>query len=478
MSSSSPANSPSAPAEPEETSTYYNFEKLTPKRVKYIMQRADAHGRVDMLYKLYDDMETTDIRYGGIVNQLKSTIAGMPLRVKPAEGRSQAEREAAEEYAEYARAIVDALPTNNLTQAFAEPYIRGASLFTIEWSLDDLPYNRTMYFPDKVEPVDGRHLVMETDPADDAYGEIEMHVEGRGEAVPVSKLPSDSTLFIENGKGNGDYSRMGRARNILPWWIGTRFVSTWWVQYIESYGKPTRIGTYPRGSSKKRRGELKNFLKQVGQDGYGLFPKGMEVELKEAADKGQMTTYQDYVNKAHTEYSINIIGQAGTTGENEQGGYAKTAILNGIREDILKHVGHNLASKGYEGIVEKGLRINYGDQFESHLTPTIKPVLLSSQNARQRAQAAEILSNKMGVPVPERHLYEKILGIEKPQEGERVAVSGEMVEYDGTIGSLPEPLTAQMSGSDDTQREDREAEGTGSTSVAENSDQEDTQSGS
>jgi hypothetical protein len=141
-------------------------------------------------------------------------------------------------------------------------------------------------------------------------------------------------------------------------------------------------------------------------------------------------------------------------------------------------VGHNLASKGYEGIVEKGLRINYGDQFESHLTPTIKPVLLSSQNARQRAQAAEILSNKMGVPVPERHLYEKILGIEKPQEGERVAVSGEMVEYDGTIGSLPEPLTAQMSGSDGTQREDREAEGTGSTSVAENSDQEDTQSGS
>ena len=478
MASSDPSGAPSAPAEPEETGTYYNFKSLTPKRVKHIMQRADAHGRVDMLYKLYDDMETTDIRYGGILNQLKSTIAGFPLRVQPAEGRSAAERDAAEEYAEYARAVIEALNTHNLTKEFIEPYIRGCSLFTIEWELEELPYNRTMYFPQAVESVDGRHLVMDTDAASDSYGEIQMHVRRQDEAVPESDLPSDSTLFIEDGNGKGDYSRMGRARNILPWWIGVRFVSTWWAQYIESYGKPTRIGTYPRGSSKKRRDELKKFLKQVGSDGYGLFPKGMEVELKEAAEKGQMTTYQDYIDKAHTEYSINLVGQAGTTGESSQGGYAKTAILNGIRHDILTHVGHNLASTGYEGIVEKGLRLNYGDLFEEHLTPEIKPILLSSQNARQRAQAAEILSNKMGVPVPERHLYEKILGIEKPQEGERVAVSGEMVEYDGTIGSLPEPLTGQMSGSESPEREDREAEGTGSPSVAENSDQNTTETDS
>jgi len=475
MASSDPASSPSAPAEPEETGTHYNFKSLTPKRVKYIMQRADAHGRVDMLYKLYDDMETTDIRYGGILNQLKSTIAGFPLRVQPAEGRSAAERKAAEEYAEYARAAIDTLNTHNLTKEFVEPYIRGCSLFTINWGLEDLPYNRTMYFPQSVDPVDGRHLVMDNDPASDSYGEIKMHTDDSGKAIPESELPDDSTLFIEDGKGNGNYSRMGRARNILPWWIGVRFVSTWWAQYIESYGKPTRIGTYPRGSSKKRRDELKNFLKQVGADGYGLFPKGMEVELKEAAEKGQMTTYQDYINKAHTEYSINVVGQAGTTGEGGQGSYAETAILNGIRHDILTHIGHNLVSSGYEGTVKKGLRLNYGDLFEEHLTPTIKPILLSSQNAQQRAQAAQILSQEMGVPVPERHLYEKILGIEKPQEGERVAVSGEMVDYDGTLESLPEPLRADSDGSGGANDNTREANGTGDTSVATNPDQESTQ---
>jgi len=476
MSSSEPADTPSAPTEPEETQTYYNFQKLTPKRVKYIMQRADAHGRVDMLYKLYDDMETTDIRYGGIVNQLKSTIAGMPLRVKPAEGRSEADRKKAEEYADYARAVIDGLDTHALTQEFVEPYIRGASVFTIEWELEDLPYNRTMYFPTNIQPVDGRHLVENVDAGDDHFGELEMFVQGLGQSQPISTLPEDSTLFLQNGKNKEGYARAGRARNIIPWWIGVRFVSTWWVQYIESYGKPTRVGTYPRGSSKKRRNQLKQFLQQVGQDGYGLFPKGMEVELKEAAEKGNMTTYQDYVNKAHTEYSINLLGQAGTTGENEDGGYAKTAILNGIREDILKHSA-NLSSKGYERTVEKGLKLNYGDQYESHLAPEINPILLSSQNARQRAQAAEILSNKMGVPVPERHLYEKILGIEKPQEGEKVAASGQMVEFTGDLDDLPEPTQQQDEGSS-PQREDREAEGTGSTSVAENSDQNSTQNDS
>lgn len=474
MSGSSPAETPSAPTEPEETSTFYNFEKLTPKRVKYIMQRADAHGRLDMLYKLYDDMETTDIRYGGIINQLKSTLSGMPLRVQPAEAETSRDEKVAQEYATYGREVIDDLETHNLTQEFVEPYIRGTALFTIDWQLKDLPYNRTMYFPKEVEPIDGRHLVQNVDPSDEHFGEVEMFVEGMGDSVAVSELPDDSTLFLQNGKGKQDYSRMGRARNILPWWIGVRFVSTWWAQYIESYGKPTRIGTYPRGSSKKRRDDLKGFLKQVGQDGYGLFPKGMEVELKEASEKGTMTTYQDYINKAHTEYSINIIGQAGTTGENESGGFAKVAILNGIRQDILQH-NSTIAGTGYEAIIRKGLRLNYGDDFKPHLAPSAKPILLDSKNAKQRAQAAKILSNEMGVPVPERHLYEKILGIEKPKQGERVAVSGEMVDYDGDLSSLPDPLKTQNNGSQGEMNNTREADGTGDTSVATNPDQETTQ---
>jgi phage gp29-like protein len=472
MASTEPANSPEAPTQPQQTNTYYNFEKLTPKRVKYIMQRADAWGRVDMLYKLYDDMETTDIRYGGILNQLRSTIAGMPLRVQPAEGRTAKERERAEEYAEYASAVLEDLDTQSLTQEFVEPYIRGATLHTIEWELEDLPYNRTMYFPTDVKTIDGRHLVMNDDPVDEHYGEIEMFVEGKGQSVAVSELPDSSTLFLEDGDGRGKYARMGRARNIVPWWIGVRYVSTWWAQYIESYGKPTRVGTYPRGASKKRRAQLKNFLRQVGQDGYGLFPKGMEVELKEAQQKGQMTTYQDYINKAHTEYSINIIGQAGTTGDQEEGGYAKTAILNGIRQDILQHVA-NLSSKGYEGVVEKGLRLNYGDQYKSHLKPTIQPILLDGQQAKQKAQAAKILSADMGLPVPERHLYEQVLGVEKPQEGERVVVSGEMMEWEGSIEDLPEPLSSQSEASESNNT--READGTGDTSVATNPDQNDTE---
>jgi len=473
MAASEPANSPSGVPQAEETQTYYNFQRLTPSRVKYIMQRADAHGRVDMLYKLYDDMEVTDIRYGGIINQLRSTIAGMPLRVNPAEGRTAAERKKAEEYAEYARAVVQGLDTHSLTQEFVEPYFRGAAVFTIDWELDDLPYNRTMYFPKNIEPVDGRHLVMNVDPGDEHHGELEMYVKGVGDSVAISELPQDSTLFIENGKGKENYARMGRARNILPWWIGVRFVSTWWVQYIESYGKPTRIGTYPRGTSQKRRNDLRNFLRQVGQDGYGMFPKGMEVELKEAKEKGNMSTYEDYVDKAHAEYSINIIGQSGTTGEGSDGSYAKTAILNGIRSDIMEHVA-NLSAKGYDGVIEKGLRLNYGDEYEEHLLPSTEPILLNSQNARQRAQAAKILSQEMGVPVPERHLYEKILGVEKPQKGERVAVSGEMVEFDGTLESLPEPLKNDSDGSDGEGNNTREADGTGSTSVATNSDQEGT----
>jgi len=234
MDSRDPAQDPSDPLDIEQRGTYYNFKDITPKRVKYIIQRADAHGDINMLYKLYDDMEVTDTRYSGIIGQLRKTVSGMPLRVLPAEGRSEREREIADDYGNYARDVLEGLDAQSLTREFVEPYIRGASLFSVEWEQENLPYNRSMWFPENVERVDGRHFQQDVDPSSDYYGELRVYTEDTNDLIkdpmPISELPFDNHLFLEYGQGKGKYTRTGVARKVLPWWIALRFVQTWWVQ--------------------------------------------------------------------------------------------------------------------------------------------------------------------------------------------------------------------------------------------------------
>jgi phage gp29-like protein len=187
--------------------------------------------------------------------------------------------------------------------------------------------------------------------------------------------------------------------------------------------------------------QMKKFLQQVGRNGYGLFPQGMEVQLMHASNTGQVTTYSDFLEYGHKEYSILLLGQAGTTGEGEGGAYAQSVVLNGIRQDIISNVG-KMSSKGYQHLIDKGLRLNYGEDYKPHLLPDVKPILLNSTDAREKARAAQIVSTKMGVAVPERHVYEHILGVEKPKEGEMTVMHGERFEFG--VDEEPKPKMNQQ----------------------------------
>jgi hypothetical protein len=78
------------------------------------------------------------------------------------------------------------------------------------------------------------------------------------------------------------------------------------------------------------------------------------------------------------------------------------------------------------------------------------------------AQAAEILNNKMGLSIPERHLYEQVLGIEKPEDGTMVLMNGEIVEK----SEAEEMTPSSQQQNEQVAQSTREADETGDTSVA------------
>jgi len=390
-----------------------------------------------MLYKLYDDMEVTDTRYSGIANQVRATIAQMPLRIQPVETSTQVDEKIAQEYRDYAEVVLNNLDTHLLAQSFVDPYFYGAKLYSVDWELRELMFGRSMYFPSEVEEVRGRHLVQSINQVDDNYGQLKVRTDENPAGQPIDDLPDENHVFLEMEKGKHNYAKLGVARKILPWYLSLRFVKDWWVQYVENYGSPIRVAKYPRATKRSTRKKVQKFLKQLGNNQYGLFPQGMEVEFKDLNRQGKVNVHREFIREAHKEYSIHILGQAATTGEDSGGSYAKTAVLNGIREDIMQNSAV-ISAKGYRGLVKKGLRLNYGDEFKAHLAPKIKPILLNSRNARERAEAGNI-AQQAGVPVPETFWYENTLGVERPQKGQRAVVHGELF----TIGvdPIPKPKT-------------------------------------
>jgi phage gp29-like protein len=225
------------------------------------------------------------------------------------------------------------------------------------------------------------------------------------------------------------------------------------------------VGKYPRNVSNSKRNQMKQFLEKLGSNGYGLFPQGMEVQLIESNKSGTITTYQDFIKKGQNQESKLILGESDTTGDRRTGSYARTVVMNGIRMDIMQNVA-SISAKGYQGLVEKGLRLNYGDDFERHLMPKIKPILLNSQNAKEHAEAAQI-AQQSGVPVPESYYYEKTLGVEKPKTGQTAVVNGQM--FTVGVDPTPEPLQpVQPQGSGNTAPEQDDSSDTGEGSVANN----------
>lgn len=419
LQNSQPASNPAAPFDVHHgDETFYNLRRsLTPERARHILWKADAMGEVGLLYKLYDDMEVSDTRYGALIEQLKSTVSAMPLRIDESETRSNADKEIAEEYAEYAEEVVRQQDEKTLTKAFVDARIRGAKLFTLDWELMPLPYNRVMYVPNAVDQVNGIHLRENPHTEQREYGEMQVRRKGEGTYTNVSDLPFSNHLFIEDGKGKGEYSRLGVARKALPWYLGLRFVQSWWVQYIEKHGSPVRVGSYSRTAKQSEKMQMKKFLQQVGKNGYGLFPEGMSVKLLKADETGGVSTYKDFLEYGHREYAILILGED----------VDSESDVNGIRFDIAKDVAH-VAAKGWESLIKKGLRLNYGDDYRDDLCPKIQPVLLTSKEAREKVRAAQIAAN-MGVPVPENWIYERVLGTEKPKEGQYAVVHNQRFSF-------------------------------------------------
>lgn len=437
-----PAKHPAAEANTEYTlktqenvwSSLATVRVMSPGIIHNILLSAEQGGYLGDLYKVYETMRVKDARFGGLVSQFGSAIAGVPLKVDPAKGINESERALADELADVAREVLTHLDTREQTKLYVDAHVDGVKAFKRKWALNDYNYGRAMWMPEKIEPIDGAFLLMNRRTDRHEMGELMVMTESQPEGRPFSEIPSHEAFVLEAEYGKNRYDKIGVARRVLPWFITIQIVLSWWIQYAEVYGTPFRIGRYPKNNNSVKLA-MEAGMRSLGRSGWAILPEGAQYQLIEANRQGSTTTFSGIVDMGHQEYAIALLGQADTTGDSQAGGYSRFSVSNTIRYEVVRDVA-NLVSKGYQYTVDDTILVNYGPSVPKRLYPKVRPVVITPDDLGKKTTAATQLANA-GAPVPMSYIYEQVLGVDEPREGQWVVWRGVVVKYDPAKMGVP-----------------------------------------
>lgn len=407
----------------------FQLTSLTPDLVRGA-RNAASQGDLGPLQELYEKMETSETFFGGLVSVLKSGVGSMDISVSPGRGLTVEEQQMADEFAVMLDDQMTILDTPQLSKLFLDGYFRGVRLIEVEYELIDYPYNRTYAMITDYTPVAPSRLRWETAYTRGDWGELLIKTHDIQRGRPVSDFPTGKILTSIERHERGRYDLMGAARRCVPWFLLKVFAQGWWADYAEIYGKPIRIARYPKSSSGATLDTIEQFLQRLGEDAYGMFPEGVKVDLIEANRGGNISTFEDIIDKCNQEISVALVGQSETSlAPGEGGAGARAAVLSNIRREVLKELTQYVA-RGWRQIAESLVKLNYGDNFAiRRLLPQIG-VDISSTSEKEAEFARAERMVESGMPVRLEDFYEAS-GYQKPDRGDIVIMDGKITHFRG-----------------------------------------------
>jgi phage gp29-like protein len=290
---------------------------LTPARLAAILSSAEG-GNLAEQADLAEDMEEKDAHIFAELSKRKRAILGLDWEVAAPLNASSAEEKAADQVQEVLRDMDDfADHLFDLADAIA----KGYSHMELAWErLGNLLLPRLTHRPARwfqTDPDDRNILLLRSD-------------DGRGEAL----WPMGWIQHIHKAK-SGYVGRAGLAR-VLAWpYLFKNYSVRDLAEFLEIYGIPARIGTYPSGASDAEKRTLLNAVTSIGHHAAGIMPEGMMLEFREAAS-GASDPFQAMIAWCEASQSKAILGGTLTTSAENTGlGSNLGDVHNEVRHDLL-----------------------------------------------------------------------------------------------------------------------------------------------
>lgn len=374
---------------------------LTPAKLARIMSQAEQ-GDIMAQHDLFLDMEEKDGHILTEMSKRKRALLTLDWSIEPPRNASAAEIKQAEFVEEVLRdldnfedVILDALDAIG----------HGFACLEIEWELlgrEWLPKSFT-HRPQQWFQMDR---------------ETRSQIRLRDNSLDGAELWPFGWLVHAHKAKSGYLARAGLHR-VLAWpFLFKNYSVRDLAEFLEIYGLPLRLGTYPNGASDDEKLTLLRAVASIGHDAAGIIPEGMMIDFKEAA-KGAADPFQFMIEWAERTQSKTILGGTLTTqADGKSSTNALGNVHNEVRHDLLVADAKQLGSTLTRDLVYPIIALNLGGVADRRRLPRFK---FDTVEPEDIALIAEALPNLVdaGVQIPVSWANEK-LRIPIPAEGEAV----------------------------------------------------------
>jgi phage gp29-like protein len=213
-------------------------------------------------------------------------------------------------------------------------------------------------------------------------------------------FPDHKFLIGINSAHPGHPTVAAPLRALTGYWLAANFGLKWLLQFCQLYGIPFRWANYANESDKTKVCEM---LASIGAAGYGVFPKGTEINFKDASRAAESTPQAGLIRLADEQCDIFILGQTLTSTTGNTGSRALGEVHQDTKDakerSLAKFVANILNTQLFPSIIE----INYGDR---KLIPQIKPVFDKKEDPLKLFQRDKGLMD-MGIRFDKEWLYKR-----------------------------------------------------------------------
>ncbi len=373
---------------------------LTPAKLASILTDAER-GDLTAQCDLFDDMEERDGHIYAELSKRRRALLGLDWEVVAPRGATATEETAAEWVGDVLR---DLSNFEDTLLDMADAIGKGFSCLEITWGRDG-----NEWVPSDITHRPPRWFTVAKENHD------RLLLRRKGQETEALR-PFSWITHIHKAK-SGYLGRAGLHR-VLAWpYLFKNYSVRDLAEFLEIYGLPLRLGTYPPGSSDKEKATLLRAVVNLGHNAAGIIPEGMMVDFKEAA-ADRSDPFQAMIDWCERTQSKAILG--GTLTSQADGKTSTNAlgtVHNEVRHDLLVADALQLASTLTRDLVWPLATLNLPG-LDPGRGPRFRFDTREPEDLKLYADAIPKLV-EVGMEIPLDYAHDK-LRIPRPQEDEEV----------------------------------------------------------
>ncbi len=188
----------------------------------------------------------------------------------------------------------------------------------------------------------------------------------------------------------------------LMLWLYQQFSLKDWVEYLELFGKPIRVGKFGAEATEEDKTKLLSALRNLSSDMAAAVPQSMNIEL--IWGKGQSSSdHQKLLEYSNKQISKLVLGQTMTTDDGSSMSQAK--VHGEVKASILRSDATAIAQTINRQVVPLIVALNRGER-QAYPKIVIEPEEKADMDMVMKAMdrgvkiSAEAIRSKLGLPAP------------------------------------------------------------------------------